>query len=112
MAISKELYQEFEDVVGAENICNDPAIMPAYHLTEFAAIILPGNTAEVRALLKLCNKHKLQFGAACTDWTGLFPEGSIYLDLRRMNKIIEINEKNMYAVVEPYVSRPNYRLSS
>ena len=26
-----------------------------------------------------------------------------YLDLRRMNHIIEINEKNMYAVVEPYV---------
>jgi glycolate oxidase len=25
------------------------------------------------------------------------------MDLRRMNRIIEINEKNMYAVVEPYV---------
>ena len=28
---SKEIYQEFEDVVGAENICDDPAIMPAYY---------------------------------------------------------------------------------
>jgi len=33
---------------------------------------------------------------------GISP-GIILLDLRRMNRIIEINEKNMYAVVEPYV---------
>ena len=32
----------------------------------------------------------------------MFPK-DIFYDLRRMNHIIEINEKNMYAVVEPYV---------
>ena len=53
--------------------------------------------------MKLCNKHKLQFRAVCPGWTGTFQEGIIYMDLRRMNRIIEINEKNMYAVVEPYV---------
>jgi len=31
---------------------------------------------------------------------GMFQPGTLYLDLRRMNRIIEINEKNMYAVVE------------
>ena len=77
--------------------------MPAYHQTEFAAIILPKNTAEVQAIVRLCNKHKLTFRPVCTGWTGQFPPGIIYLDLRRMNRIIEINEKNMYAVVEPYV---------
>ena len=72
MALSKEIYTAFEDVVGAENICDDPAIMPAYHSTEFAAVILPGNTAEVQAIVKLCNKHKLKFsryapaGRACS----------------------------------------------
>ncbi|MCP4681723.1 MAG: FAD-binding oxidoreductase, partial [Desulfobacterales bacterium] len=30
-------------------------------------------------------------------------EGVVQIDLRRMNKIIEIDEKNMFAVVEPYV---------
>jgi glycolate oxidase len=103
MALSKEVYKEFEDVVGEENICDDPAIMPAYYGTEFAAVILPGNTAEVQALVKLCNKHKLMFRPICTGWSGMFPKGIILMDLRRMNKIIEINEKNMYAVVEPYV---------
>jgi glycolate oxidase len=103
MALSKDIYSAFEDVVGAEYICNDPVIMPSYHSTEFAAVILPKNTAEVQAIVKLCNKYKLPFKPVCTGWTGMFPAGILYLDLRRMNRIIEINEKNMYAVVEPYV---------
>ena len=103
MALSKDVYPAFEDVVGAEYICDDPVIMPSYHSTEFAAVILPKNTAEVQAIVKLCNKYKLPFRPVCTGWTGKFPKGILYLDLRRMNRIIEINEKNMYAVVEPYV---------
>src|SRR5450631_4050266 len=103
MTLSKEIYSEFEDVVGPQYICNDPAIMPSYHATEFAAVVLPENTAQVQAIVKLCNKHKLPFRPVCTGWTGKFAPGVIYLDLRRMNRIIEINEKNMYAVVEPYV---------
>jgi glycolate oxidase len=103
MALSKDIYSAFEDVVGPEYISNDPAIMPSYHGTEFAAVILPKNTAEVQALVRLCNKYKLKFRPVCTGWTGMFPPGIVYLDLRRMNRIIEINEKNMYAVVEPYV---------
>ncbi len=103
MALSKEIYKAFEDVVGAENICDDPVIMPSYYSTEFGAVILPKNTEEVQALVKLCNRYKLQFRPICTGWTGAFPKGIILFDLRRMNRIIEINEKNMYAVVEPYV---------
>lgn len=103
MALDKDIYSEFEEVVGEENICDDPVIMPSYHQTDFAAVILPKNTAEVQAIVKLCNKHKLVFRPVSTGWTGMFPPGIIYLDLRRMNRIIEINEKNMYAVVEPYV---------
>jgi glycolate oxidase len=104
MALSNDVYSAFEDVVGKENICSDPVIMPSYHSTEFAAVILPKNTTEVQAIVRLCNKYKLKFRPVCTGWTGTFPPGIIYLDLRRMNRIIEINEKNMYAVVEPYVT--------
>jgi glycolate oxidase len=103
MAISNEIYREFEAIVGEENICNDPAMMPAYFGMELGAITLPGNTEEVQAIVKLCNRHKLPFGALSSGWGGMFPKDAIVLDLRRMNHIIEINEKNMYAVVEPYV---------
>jgi glycolate oxidase len=103
MAINKDLYKALEDIVGAENICDDPLIMPAYYSSEFAAIVLPKNTAEVQAIVRLCNKYKQRIRPICTGWTGQFPNGLLLLDLRRMNHIIEINEKNMYAVVEPYV---------
>jgi glycolate oxidase len=103
MALEKDVYREFEDVVGGEYICDDPAIMPSYHGVQHAAVVLPANTAQVQAIIKLCNKHKLRFSAVSTAWTGMFPPGIIYIEMRRMNRIIEINEKNMYAVVEPYV---------
>ena len=103
MALSKDMYAAFEDVVGPEFICDDPVIMHSYHGTEFAAIVLPKDTAEIQAIVRLCNKFKLPFRPVCTGWTGKFAKGTLYLDLRRMNRIIEINEKNMYAVVEPYV---------
>ena len=97
--------RHFEDIVGPENICGDPAIMPSYHCSEIGAVILPKDTEEVQAIVKLCNRYKIDFTAMSTGFTGChMPKGSIYLDLRRMNHIIEINEKNMYAVVEPYVT--------
>jgi glycolate oxidase len=103
MALSKEVYKEFEDVVGKDYICADPAIMPAYFATDFAAVVLPKDTEQVQAIVKLCNKHKVIFRPICTGWSGAFQKDIVLLDLRRMNRIIEINEKNMYAVVEPYV---------
>ena len=75
MALSKDIYAAFEDVVGPEYICDDPVIMPSYHSTEFAAVVLPENTAEVQAIVKLCNKHKIIFRPICTGWTGSFAKG-------------------------------------
>ncbi len=103
MALNRQVYQALEDIVGPEFICDDPAIMPSYHKTEFAAVVLPDSTAQVQSIIRLCNRFRLEFRPVCTGWTGVFKPGVLYIDLRRMNKIIEINEKNMYAVVEPYV---------
>ncbi|HEY55556.1 MAG TPA: FAD-dependent oxidoreductase [Dehalococcoidia bacterium] len=103
MALSKDVYKEFEDVVGAENISDDPAIKDAYRSPDLT-VILPGSTEEVAAVIKLCNKHKIPYKAQSTGWMLFAPTYDfIFMDLRRMNRIIEINEKNMYAVVEPYV---------
>jgi glycolate oxidase len=72
----------------------------------FEAVTLPDSTEQVQAIVKLCNKYKVQFKASSTGW-GFFGDpggpGVVKLDLRRMNRILEINEKNLYAVVEPYV---------
>jgi glycolate oxidase len=116
MALKREVYRALEDILGIENVSEDPVILDSYayrmntphvkFVPRFEAVTLPQSTAEVQAIVKLCNRHQVQFKASSTGW-GFFGDpggpGVIKLDLRRMNRILEINEKNMYAVVEPYV---------
>ena len=105
-------------MVGPGNISADPVILYPYSwrsglyagvdkfTPRFEAAILPGSTEEVQRVVRLCNKFGLQFKASSTGW-GPYNDatgpGVIKIDLRRMNRILEINETNMYAVVEPYV---------
>jgi glycolate oxidase len=119
-ALSPEVYQALQDVVGPENISDEPAIIDSYafqwgaeimgssFFPRSAAVVLPASTVEVQSLIKVCNKYKVKYKALSTGW-GMFSvigidENAIQIDLRRMNHIIEINEKSMYAVVEPYVT--------
>jgi glycolate oxidase len=118
MTLAKDIYRALEDIVGTENVSDAPAILGTYafrsglvaglekFVPRFEAVTLPKDTVEVQAIVRLCNKCGLQFKASSTGW-GCYcdPAGPrvIKLDLRRMNRIIEINEKNLYAVVEPYV---------
>jgi hypothetical protein len=122
MALSKEIYKEFEDIVGPRNISADTGILETYrcipaqssahygpyykHITPLPqAVILPGSTEEVQKIVRLCNKYKLKFKAAGTFWASMAYIGSDYaiqLDMRRMRKI-EIDVKNQTAVIEPYV---------
>jgi glycolate oxidase len=116
MALKRDLYRALEDTLGPENISEDPVILDSYawrmnqplikFMPRFEAITLPDSTEQVQTIVKLCNKYKTQFKASSTGW-GFFGDpggpGVIKIDLRRMNRIIEINEKNLYAVVEPYV---------
>jgi hypothetical protein len=123
MALSREVYQSLSDVVGAANISEDPAVLDSYvypltqtaiHLGPFfdaetprgEAVLMPGSTAEVQAIVRICNRYKLKIKASSTFWSAMgFPSGdnTIQLDMRRMDKIIEIDEKNMFAVIEPGV---------
>ncbi len=120
MSISREAYLTLEDIVGPENISEEPAILDSYAFqwqAEFrqsgskfmpraGAAVLPGSTDEVQAIVKICNRYKLKYKAHSTGW-GLYGaplvEDAIQLDMRRMDRILEIDEKNMFAVIEPYV---------
>ena len=122
MALLPDIYRALEDVVGAENISEEPAILDSYAYQLYAelmsaekddrfmdrpeAVVLPASTQEVQAIVKTCNRYKVKFKAYSTGWGmwgGPGSKGIVQIDLRRMDRILEINEKNMYAVVEPYV---------
>jgi len=126
MVLEKEILKEIQDVVGSENVNDGEVITNAYAYNwcmEFVnciegrdpipfsavpkAVVLPSSTEEVSALVKLCNKYNIQFKAQSTGlgpWNQPSSSNSIIIDLRRMNKIVKIDAKNLYAVVEPYVS--------
>jgi glycolate oxidase len=118
MALKREIYRALEGIVGPENVSEDPVILYSYawrsgliatpqlFVPPFEAVTLPESTEEVQAIVKLCNRSGIQYKASSTGWACYCDPvgpGVIKIDLRRMDKIIEINEKNMYAVVEPYV---------
>lgn len=122
MALSRDIYQAFENIVGPEDISDDPALLDAYRYPPIhgpnldpnyeaftprgEAVLLPGSTEEVQSIVRVCNKYKIRFKASSTFWSAQgFPSGenTIQLDMRRMDRILEIDEKNMFAVVEPHV---------
>jgi glycolate oxidase len=121
MKLPKEAYQAFEDIVGPEYVTQEPVILDTYnqvwgnkfffdekHSARPSAVLLPAATEEVQAIVKVCNKHGILFKAFSSGFEylslSLVHSKAILLDLKRMNRVIEIDAKNMRAVVEPYVS--------
>jgi glycolate oxidase len=71
------------------------------------AVVLPADTKEVAAVVGLCARHRVPIvpRGAGTGYTGgaVPTQGGIVLSLERMNRILEIDEANLIAVVEPHV---------
>jgi len=123
MALLREVYESLQDIVGLDNITEEPATLDSYAYQWMAelvpdvtggskffdrpeAVLVPGSAEEVQAIVKACNQYKLKFHVFSTGWgpwAAAPSAGQILLDLRRMNRILEIDEQNMFAVVEPYV---------
>nr|WP_241425482.1 MULTISPECIES: FAD-binding oxidoreductase [Clostridium] len=124
--MTKDAYLALENIVGPEHITQDVAILETYNQmwgnklvfgskwsTRPGAVVMPGCTEEVQAIVRVCNRYKITFKPFSSGFeivaTALLTENSILIDLRRMDRILEIDVKNMQAVVEPYVSQ--YRLN-
>ncbi len=116
--ISDEAYKELEEAVGVDNVSRHPAVLDSYAFQPFenhesmpwcprpVAVALPSTTQEVSEVIKACNRHNLKHKAFSTGWglwCGPTTDDVVQIDLRRMNRIVEIDEKNMFAVIEPYV---------
>ena len=128
MTLSKELYEAFENIVGVRNISRDKGVLETYrciasqssahygpydHKTPLPqAVLLPGSSGEVQKIVQLCNKHDIKFKASSTFWSAMGfidSDYAIQLDMRRMRSI-EIDDRNMFAIVEP--DRKSTRLNS
>ena len=79
----------------------DPGLMPD-HKPDY--VVLPKTAGQIQKIAKLANKEKIPIVpmGAGLGLTGLtIPlKGGIVIDIKRMNKIIEVNERARYAIVE------------
>ncbi|MBU1670248.1 MAG: FAD-binding oxidoreductase [Actinobacteria bacterium] len=117
--LPEAVYEELKGIVGQDNISREPAVLDTYafqyiaelltghsYLGRPCAVVMPASTEEVQAIVRLCNRESIPYKAVSTGWGaygGSPAPGILQLDLRRMNRILDIDTDNMIAVVEPYV---------
>ena len=109
---NSKIISELEQVVGDRYVSDEPEIQFLYHYDFITAepegkcdiAIIPEAAEEVQEIVKIANRHKIpvvpwvsgiNFGSIATP-----RKGGIVIDLRRMNRVLEVNEDDMYAVVE------------
>ena len=107
------LIDQIASAIGAENVLRKPVELLAYGydatLEESRpdCVVFPRTTADVSAVMKLAFENDIPVtprGAASGLSGGSVPVcGGIALVMTRMNRIIEINTADLYAVVEPGV---------
>jgi 4-cresol dehydrogenase (hydroxylating) len=72
-----------------------------------SAVVMPGSVEQVQAVVRVANEHRVPlwtFGQGRNyTYGGPAPRlrGSVLVNLRGMNRVLEVNEELAYAVVEP-----------
>lgn len=75
-----------------------------------SAAVAPQTAEQVQEIVRVANRYGIPLYAISTGknlgYGGAAPaySGSVVVDLKRMNRIIEVNDQNHYAIVEPGVS--------
>ncbi|WP_307983531.1 FAD-linked oxidase C-terminal domain-containing protein [uncultured Helicobacter sp.] len=113
-------FKALQNIVGQENCYNDKAHLIAYcydatrERYEPDAVVYPRDERDVSEILKYCNTHKIAViprGAGSGFTGGALPhKGGIILALEKyLNKILEIDEKNLIARVQPGVVNKHFQ---
>ena len=113
--------KEFAGVIGNEWVFSSDEDMDLYRdaYSPFwgeqedrvpSAAVAPDRVEQVQQIVRIANKYRIPLWAISTGrnlaYGGSAPvlSGSVVVDLKRMNRVIEVNDKTHYAVVEPGVS--------
>lgn len=72
-------------------------------------VVLPGTSGEVSRVISLANEERIPVvpmgGGLVLSGLTIPHKGGIVMDMKRMNRVLEINEKSHYAVVEAGTSQ-------
>jgi len=107
----KDILNRLAEIVGEEHVSNqpeeifyyarDPGLMPP-HNPDY--VVLPRTSGQVQKIVLLAKEEKIPLvpmGAGMALTGLIIPlKGGIVIDMKRMNRILEVNEKARYAIVE------------
>ena len=106
-----DILAKLQNIVTPSRISNDPAELYCYSSDASYIkgtpdyVVMPGTTAEVSEIVKLAQKHHIPIvarGAGTGLAGGAVPLcGGIVLDMSRMNRILDIDIRNLQVLVEP-----------
>jgi glycolate oxidase len=113
-SLAIEHLEAFQNICGKQNVFVDEEVLNHYAHDETEdlhylpdVVIKPANANEISALLKICSQHKIPVtprGAGTGLSGGALPHlGGVLLSVERLNKIIEIDERNLQVTTEPGV---------
>ena len=106
-----DILKSLIEILGDQGVSNSPKELWFYsrdpgvlapHLPDY--VVAPETTEQVQKVVRLANRERIPIvpmgnGMALTGL--VIPlKGGIVMDMKRMNKILEVNEKARYAVVE------------
>ena len=111
-AITPEFLQALRNIVGDERLVTAPDELLVYECDAFVieknppqVVAFPMTAEEVVRLVRACAQFDVPFvprGAGTSIAGGSLPVGGgLMISLTRMNRILEINLRDRYAVVEP-----------
>lgn len=110
-----QIYNALCSAAGKENVSDSEAVLVSYGFDSSPAppakpdfVILPRDTISVKQVLEVANRARIPVtamsGGVNIGGTAVPSQGGIVLDLKWMNKIVEINEDASYAVIEAGVT--------
>ncbi len=107
------MLEELRAIVGNENASDDAAERYVYgsdasiHQGFPSAVVRPASVYEVQKILRFANRNKIPVvprGAGTGESGSAVPlDAGIVLDLKRMDKVLEIRPQDMFCRVEPGV---------
>src|ERR1051325_11234980 len=111
--LASSIVCRLREIVGEEHVRSDQATLEAYGVDALGkghppdVVVIPANTEHIAAIARLCNDARvpLVVRGAGTGFTGgaVPTRGGVVLSMERLNRIVEIDELNLLAVVEPNV---------
>jgi glycolate oxidase len=105
------VYEALAEIVGREFVSNQPEELFFYSRDPGTMdpkqpdyVVVPHKVEEVQAIVHLANREKMPVvplgGGLVLSGLCRPLKGGIVLDMKRMNKILEVNETSRYAVIE------------